>query len=266
MPKGASDFAISHYTYDDLPPGASDAEPASFSVARDEAAVLPVARAIAARAPRVRFMATPWSAPAWMKTSESLVGGELRAEHYPTYAAHFARFLDACRARGLTFDALTVPNEPHFEPPDYPGTRWEPGEQADFVKKTTRGPRLAAAGHATKIVAWDHNRDEPDFPLGVLGDPAAEAYVAGSAFHCYAGSVEAQSRSRDARPDRGVYFTKSTGGAFAPDFADDLRFGARELLVNATRNWARTARCWNSALDPSGGGRTSAAATIAGAS
>ncbi len=79
IPMGASDFAASQYTYDDLPAGATDPRLATFSVARDDRAVVPVLREILSINSRVRVMASPWSAPAWMKSSGRLGGGSAAA-------------------------------------------------------------------------------------------------------------------------------------------------------------------------------------------
>ena len=47
-------------------------------------------------------MATPWSPPAWMKTSGSLIGGRLidDPEIYRSYALYLLKLIQAYRARG----------------------------------------------------------------------------------------------------------------------------------------------------------------------
>ena len=77
LPLGASDFALSRYTYDDVPAGQTDPSLARFSIAHDEAELLPVLEEAKRINPSLRVMATPWSAPAWMKTNKSLLGGTL---------------------------------------------------------------------------------------------------------------------------------------------------------------------------------------------
>ncbi len=89
QPMGASDFALSNYTYDDVPPDGSDPDLAAFSVARDDAAVVPLLRQARALNPRLTVMATPWSPPAWMKTGASLVGGTLDPDAQDAYARYF---------------------------------------------------------------------------------------------------------------------------------------------------------------------------------
>src|SRR5690349_4450001 len=75
QPVGSSDFtaAAEHYTYDDVPPGRTDFPLRHFSIAHDEATILPLLREAKRLNPALTVMATPWSPPAWMKTGDSLV-------------------------------------------------------------------------------------------------------------------------------------------------------------------------------------------------
>lgn len=109
---GASDFAPAPYTYDDLPPGQTDPSLEHFSIAPDEVAILPVLKRAIALDPRLVILATPWSAPAWMKTSESLDWGSLNPAYYSSYAQYFVRFIQAYAAQGVTISAVSAQNEP----------------------------------------------------------------------------------------------------------------------------------------------------------
>ena len=105
----------------------------------------------------------------------------------------------------------------------------------------------------TEILDWDHNWDEPQSPLTVLDDSVARRFVAGVAWHCYAGDVAAQSQVHSVYPGKDVYFTECAGGAWAPNFGDNLRWNVRTLIIGATRHWARGVILWNLALDPQHG-------------
>ncbi|PYE55258.1 glycoside hydrolase family 30 protein [Deinococcus yavapaiensis] len=252
VPMGASDFALGSYTYDDVPAGQTDETLANFSVARDEQDVLPTARAIRAVSARVRFMASPWSAPAWMKTSGTLSGGSLKPETYDAYARYFLKFVRAYEASGVPIDAVTLQNEPHHETTAYPSMRFEASDAARFVGQHL-GPTFQAAGLQTKLLGWDHNWDEPSYAQTLLSDAAASSYLAGSAFHCYAGDVSAQSTVQAAWPTKDVYFTECSGGGWATNFGDNLKWNVENLVIGATRNWAKTVLLWNLALDDVGG-------------
>jgi glucosylceramidase len=65
---GSSDFTWQrHYTYDD-----SCCDLHDFSVAKAMTYTIPVAQAAKALNPELRFMGSPWSAPAWMKENGTL--------------------------------------------------------------------------------------------------------------------------------------------------------------------------------------------------
>lgn len=245
---GASDFSRTHYTYDDLPPGARDDRLARFSIAPTLRDVLPVMQRARAINPQLTVIATPWSAPAWMKSSQSLIAGTLRPDAYASYAAYLTRYIETLNAAGVPISALTIQNEPHNEPKDYPGMRFEAPQRAVFIGRHL-GPRLAARHITTRILDWDHNWDEPQSPLGVLGDSVASRYVSGIAWHCYGGDVGAQTRVHDAYPDKDTWFTECAGGEWAANFGDNLRWNVKTLIIGTTRNWARTVTLWNLALD-----------------
>ncbi|HWG84145.1 MAG TPA: glycoside hydrolase family 30 beta sandwich domain-containing protein, partial [Deinococcales bacterium] len=194
----------------------------------------------------------PWSPPAWMKTNDSLIGGSLRPEAYGPYARYFAAFVRAYEAEGIPVDAVTVQNEPLHSPAAYPGMLMSAREQASFVGSHL-GPEFAARGIKTRIIAYDHNWDRPDYPISVLSDPAANPYLAGSAFHAYAGDASAQSTVRDAFPDKSIHFTEITCGRWSRSFADNLKWDLSKVVIGATRNWARTITRWNIALDQNNG-------------
>ena len=248
QPMGASDFARSSYSYDDLPPGETDPQLARFSIARDEEDIIPVLQRIREINPDLRIMASPWSPPGWMKTSGSMIKGKLKPEFYPALAAYFVRFVQAYGAHGLPVHAVTVQNEPQYEPEGYPGMRMDPAEQAEFIARHL-GPAFEAAGLTTKILVWDHNWDKPNFPLEVLANPQAKARVAGVAWHCYAGRPDAQGAVRDAHPDVDVYFTECSGGGWQPGYAAGLAEDMKKLVIGATRQWAKTVIKWNLVLD-----------------
>jgi len=249
---GASDFSPHHYTFDDMPSGQRDPTLARFSIEPDRANRLPVVQRALAINPALKVMASPWSAPAWMKTTGKLIKGSLRPDAYEAFAEYLARYVDAYAAEGVPIFALTIQNEPHFEPADYPGMRVEPPARARFIGGYL-GPRLARAGSKTLIFDWDHNWDEPQSPLAVLRDSAARRYVAGVAWHCYGGDVPAQTMVHDSFPSVDAYFTECSGGEWAPKFGDNLVWNVQKLIVGTTRNWARGVLLWNLALDESHG-------------
>jgi glucosylceramidase len=250
QPMGATDFALGNYTYDDAP----DADPdlTAFSVARDDAAVVPLVVQARRLNARLRVIATPWSPPAWMKTSGSLIGGTLDPLAYGPYARYFVRFVEEYAARGIPVSAVTTQNEPHFSPTGYPGMTLTPAQEAEFVGRHL-GPALAAAANGTRILAFDGNWDGTDHALRVLGDPVAGPYLAGVAFHCYAGHPTLQEDIRRRHPDASILLTECSGGGWSTDFAANLRWGVHTLIVEAVRHGAGAVVLWNMALDQDSG-------------
>lgn len=251
---GASDFSPSHYSFNDLPPGRSDPELRNFSIEPNRAAVLPVVQQALAINPELKVMASPWSAPGWMKSTDSLIKGTLKPEAFAPFAQYLSRYVSAYRAEGVPIFALTIQNEPHFEPPDYPGMRLDPAKRAVFIGDHL-GPVLARQNPGTLIFDWDHNWDEPASPAAVLADPTAARYISGVAWHCYAGDVKVQSELHDRYPDKDTWFTECSGGGWAPKWADSLQFFTRTLVIGSTRGWAKGVLLWNLALDENHGPR-----------
>ncbi|WP_428388425.1 glycoside hydrolase family 30 beta sandwich domain-containing protein [Mucisphaera sp.] len=254
IPMGASDFSTSHYTYHDLPAGQADPTLASFSIAMDEADKIPALQQAAALNPNLQLMASPWSAPAWMKNNQSLYGGSLQTQYHDAYANYFKRFIQAYSAHGLPIDTLTVQNEPLNASSTYPTMTMSTFQQSTFIGDHL-GPLLEANHIDTQILAYDHNWDEWNYPLIVMNDPEADQYIAGAAFHGYAGVVENQSLLQQFRPDKDIYFTEISGGDFAPNFEDNLMWNFDNLIIGSTRNWSKTVLYWNLALDQNDGPR-----------
>jgi O-glycosyl hydrolase len=248
VPMGASDFTASgFYTYNDSPSGGSDAAQAQFSVAHDDAYIVPRLQQARQLNPAVRLMATPWSAAAWMKTNNSLQGGSLKDHWEASFALYLQKFIEAYEQRDLPIDTITLQNEP-LHTANYPTMSMTATQQARIIANHL-GPGFAAADIDTEIVAYDHNWDNTAYPLGVLNDPAARPFVAGTAFHAYAGNVSAQTTVHNAYPDKDIYFTEITGGDWAPNFGDNLVWYSQNIIIGGMRNWAKTAIMWNLALD-----------------
>lgn len=249
---GASDFSRRHYSLDDMPPGQTDPELRHFSLDPEREDVLPAVKQALALNPKLQVMASPWSAPGWMKTNDSLVQGQLKPEFYGAFANYLVRYVEGMRAEGVPIFALTLQNEPHFEPGDYPGMRLPPRARAEVVGQHL-GPLLKSRGLKTQILEWDHNWDEPWSPLSMLSDATARRYISGVAWHCYAGDVSAQSEVARHFPQLDVWLTECSGGDWKPHWAETLPWITRNLIIGSTRHGARGVLMWNLALDPAHG-------------
>ncbi|MBX7169461.1 MAG: hypothetical protein K1X72_00800 [Pyrinomonadaceae bacterium] len=243
---GASDLNVEPFTYDDLPRGETDERLEKFSLTKDEKDVLPLLKEIIRINPKIKIMASPWTAPVWMKDKDSFIGGKLQPGFYGVYADYFLKYIQEMEKRGIKIDAITVQNEPLHDG-NNPSMLMLPKEQADFVKNHL-GKAFQAANIKTKIIIYDHNCDKPEYPIEVLNDAEAKRFIDGSAFHLYGGEIGCLSKVKSAHPDKNLYFTEqytSSNGAFA----GDLNWHVKNLIIGATRNWSKTVLEWNLAND-----------------
>jgi glucosylceramidase len=246
---GASDLNSFVFSYDDLPEGMTeDFELKHFSLSQDLKDVVPVMKEVLKINPDILIMASPWSAPVWMKESKNVRGGKLRKDCYAVYAAYFVKYVEAMAKHGIHIDAVTIQNEP-LNSRNTPSMPWAATDQLEFVKDHL-GPAFKRAGLDTKIVTFDHNCDRPDFPLAILADPEAAQYVDGSAFHHYAGDMSAMTYVHDARPDKHIYFTEQMTTERPGSQMINIVQSVKRLIVDVPRNWSRNVILWNVAADP----------------
>lgn len=250
LPITASDFILpqlSYYSYDDSP---GDYQLLNVSLKNDMNFVIPVLLDILKLQPDLKVIMAPWSAPVWLKTSSKdpsngWCWGKLADPQ--TYARYLLKVVQLYEQLGVSIFGLSLQNEPLNEPSDYPVMRMSPGDQVALVKLL--GPLLRDAGLGkVRITIYDHNWDEPNYPIEVLKDEGAKQFIAGTAFHCYAGEVEAQNKVHMAFPDKELYFTECSGTGPA-NFEANIPWNTKNLYVGAVNNWATMVLHWNLALD-----------------
>lgn len=245
---GASDLDAEPFTYNDLPNGETDENLEQFSIAKDQENLIPLLNEILNINPNIKIMGSPWSAPSWMKTNNNSIGGSLKPAYFATYANYFVKYIQSYAAEGISIDAITVQNEPYHDG-NNPSMYMEPTDQALFIKDHL-GPAFETANIETKIVIWDHNADNTWYATSILDDPEANPYIDGSAFHLYNGSINNLTTVHNTHPNKNLYFTEQWVGVNG-EFASDLLWHTRELIVGATRNWCKTVLEWNLASNSS---------------
>lgn len=245
---GASDLNSFVFSYDDMAIGETDSLLSNFTLAQDLIDVIPVMKEVLAINPTIRIMASPWSAPAWMKTNENVRGGALDERWYEIYAKYLIRYIEDMKTQGIDVGAITLQNEP-LNSRNTPSMQWWYLEQAKFIKDHL-GPQLRQKGLDTEIMLFDHNTDRIDYPLALMSDPEVDQYVIGSAFHNYGGDMSAMTLLHLARPDRNLYFTEQMVTEREPDGSLNIAGSVRRLLIGSTRNWSKNVILWNLAADP----------------
>ena len=251
---GSSDMNDHPFTYDDVPAGETDTSLAKFSLGPDETTVIPVLKEILAIDPGIKIFGSPWSAPAWMKTNDSLKGGHLKAEDYGVYANYFVKYVETMKAEGITLHAVTMQNEP-LNPKNTPSMVMFAPEQAAFLGKYL-GPAFKKTGIDTKIWLYDHNPDVPSYPLSILADPVASQYADGTAFHLYGGTAATFTQVHDAYPNKKLYMTEQSVTQEPGDGPLGVDEPVEDVLIASTRNWSRNVLLWNLAADPHAGPHT----------
>jgi glucosylceramidase len=245
VPIGATDIARSVYSFDDNN-GTSDPTLANFSIAHDQAYILPLITQAKALNPQMKLMASPWSPPAWMKSTSTMNGGTLLPADYTPFANYLVKYLQAYKAAGVTYDYLSIQNEPLNNSTQFPTMYMDAPTQLTVIRDHVL-PAMTTANLTTKLFVWDHNWDTPAYPETVLADPtiAASPLIAGTAWHGYGGAPGAQQIVQNLYPTLGAWQTEHSGGTWQSDqFTTDFL----EITL-VMRNAAKSFVKWSLALD-----------------
>jgi glucosylceramidase len=251
VPMGASDYTSNGrpYTYDDIAPGQSDPSLTHFSIAHDQAYILPALREALAINPQTEFLASPWTPPAWMKGNNSLgnVGdlGTLKATAYGPWGEYFVKFIQAYHQAGISIGAVTPQNEP-ANATTYPGLNFAAGSEANWIAQDLE-PSLSRAGLHPKIfgndLGWGPNTNAYA-STAVFG--RAGSLLNGIAWHCYFGAPGVMNEFRQAASRLEQIVDECSPGGITPT-------PTSEIVIASLRDWASTVALWNLALDPRGG-------------
>ena len=252
---GSSDFDLDEYTWCDRK-GMENFAAHEYDV-RD---LFPVLKEVLAINPEVKIIASPWTAPRWMKRGVyndkdyySWTSGRLKPECYQDYAEYFVRWIRVMKSQGFDIYAVTLQNEPLNKGNSMSMyMTWQ--EQRDFIK-TAVGPAFRKAGLDTKILLYDHNYNydgiagQQGYPMNILADPEAAEYVAGSAWHNYYGDPAELDNMLRQFPDKDIYFTEASIGGWAPDFGTCLLKDFDNIFIQTLSRENKGVTLWNLVLD-----------------
>lgn len=158
VPITSSDLSLptAGWSYDDTP---GDLNLEHFNTSHGEAYQIPILRDIVALSAQyggqLRLLGSPWSAPSWIKDSGAWGYGTILDQYYQWYASYFVRLIETFDSLGVPLYAVTLQNEPRFEPGSYPGTRLTP--QNESALANILKPMLRAKNISTLVAAYDHN-------------------------------------------------------------------------------------------------------------
>lgn len=262
MPVGANDFSRDWYSYCESP---GDHALATFSVAHDEATLIPFIKQAQAYQPALRLWASPWSPPVWMKTnghyaaalpSPLQVGVETGIQphqlgiegtdmfvqddrFFATYARYFGKFIDAYRARGIDI-GMVMPQNEFNSTQVFPSCTWTPTGLARFL--AFLAPEMAARD--VEIFIGTLERPNDALIDVALRDPKVRRSIRGAGFQWAGkGAIAGVARSH---PDLQLYQTEQECG----DGKNDWRYArhAWGLMKLFLTNGAHAYQYWNMAL------------------
>ncbi|MFC4998957.1 carbohydrate-binding protein [Dactylosporangium cerinum] len=249
------------WSYDDLPAGVTeDLDLRHFSIQRDiDLHIVDTVKLIQKYNPRATFLASAWSAPAWMKTNNRFLGevalkpgstteyyqvGKLRDDRIDVFARYYVKYVQAYARLGIRVDALTLLNEPGMDVV-YPAMDISVEQQQKLSVAIDRELRRARLDvdlyiHDFNFYDWrDPNSTATKNYYRVLNDPAAARAADAIAFHPYWGDPTVM---RDAYEQTGkpVHLTETSDLSPATVLAD-FRLDASSYIL------------WAQATDQDGG-------------
>ncbi len=246
-PIGSSNLTRGWYTLDDNEADRNDPSLPHFSIEHDLADIIPLTLTARKLNPKLTLMINAWSPPAWMKSSGSLVAGDVLPQYYDHHANYFVKAIQAYEAHGLHVNYVSLNNEPTCcDSINYPSLLTvTPAEMAAMLKDYWF-PAFEKNHLTTKILLLDYNWGNANLVLPLLADPAIRnsPFVGGVAWHGYSGSPEIQSELHD-RYGVEMFFTERSG------FGEGSKQQKQDMqdMVQVFRNWGKTFVKWPVATD-----------------
>ena len=247
------DFSLGNYAHVE---DENDLELKTFSLERNKISLIPMINdALKKRKNKIKIMASPWSPPAWMKTTgEMNFGGKLKSEYRDTWANYYCKFIENCEKENVPIWGLSIQNEPEAKQ-TWDSCLYTAYEERDFIKNHL-GPSLEKHNLLDrKVIIWDHNRDVMvERARTVLSDPDAAKYVWGTGFHWYCGDhFDNVQKVHDEFPDKQLIFTEGCqeGGPHIGSW--DLGERYATSIINDLNRWTVAWIDWNLILNEQGG-------------
>ncbi|MES2823264.1 MAG: glycoside hydrolase family 30 protein [Pseudomonadota bacterium] len=255
----SSDFSSGSYTY--VTEG--DKELTTFSIDHDREFRIPlIKKAIAAAGGKLTLYASPWSAPAFMKTTNHMLqGGKLLPEYNNAWATYFTKFIKAYEKEGMPIWGITVQNEPMAKQ-TWESMIYTAEEERDFLKNHL-GPIMHKEGlKDKKIIVWDHNRDLINNRANtIFDDPEAAKYAWGIGYHWYETWTGGDPMFKNvgdvyqSYPDKHILLTEAAIEKFNPEryqyWPNGEKYG--NSMINDFNSGSVGWTDWNILLDDKGG-------------
>jgi glucosylceramidase len=203
LPLGASDYALSYYSSNDVP---EDFGMRDFNIDRDRFIMIPYIKQALDVQPNLKLWASPWSPPAWMKVNEhyssrsgdwngrpqgnrmtpgaeifnNATGFKMQERYLKAYALYFSKFVQQYKEAGVPLWAIMPQNEVAYAP-NWPACTWRPEDMAYFIGKFL-GPKFKEDKLSTEIWLGTINAGNPDYVRTILDNKDASKYLSGVGF------------------------------------------------------------------------------------
>jgi glucosylceramidase len=180
-----------------------------------------------------KIIASPWTAPPWMKDNKKWIGGKLLPEYNHTWALYFSKYIDAYKKEGIGIWGITVENEPLGNGNNWESMLFSPEEMTAFVQHHL-GPTLEANGKAdVKILGYDQNRGGlKEWVDAMYKDEKTSKYFAGTAIHWYESTYEVFPETlqyaHNKSPNKYLIQTEACIDAEVPHWKDDAWYWRKE--------------------------------------
>ncbi|WP_422861490.1 glycoside hydrolase family 30 protein [Flagellimonas sp. W118] len=278
------DFSLSNYSY---APIEGDLQLEHFSIQEDQDDIIPfIKEAMATSKDGFKILASPWTAPPWMKDNNDWRGGKLLPEFYDTWALFFSKYIDAYKSEGIDIWGFTVENEPLGNDNNWESMHFSPAEMTQFVQNHL-GPKLEEDGKGdVKILGYDQNREHlQEWVDEMFKDEASSKYFNGTAIHWYASTYEifpeALQYAHEKAPNKYLIQSEACVDAQVPKWKDDTWYWSKEAtdwgwdwapedqkylhpkyvpvyryardIIGCLNNWVDGWIDWNMVLDTKGG-------------
>lgn len=225
------DFSLDHYSYAAVE---NDTALEHFSIAPDKDDVIPmILQAKGVSKEGFKIVASPWTAPPWMKTNNDWYGGRLKQEFYSTWAKFFSKYISAYQKEGIDIWGLTVENEPLGNDSHWESMHYSPEEMADFVKYHL-GPQLEEDKLETNVLIYDQNRGEElkEWADVMLTDKELSPFIYGTAVHWYTSTNDWMPSSlnytHELAPEKHIIHTEGCVDSEIPHWKEDDWYWKKE--------------------------------------
>ena len=249
IPIGSTDFSKKSYSY------AEKKDLSDFSIKKDENYIIPFIKD-ALTVCDIKFLASPWSPPKFMKQNKMLIlGGILLDKYKKTYVEYLVKFIQSYERMNIPISFITVQNEPNATQP-WESCRFTSEQEAEFVKKFLY-PEFLKNNIKAKIFIWDHNKEKLfQRANSIINDPIANEAISGIAYHYYSGDhFESLKLTKEVFPNKLLFHTEGCTGHSFPNSTDELKNAEiyAHDIIGDLNNGCNAYIDWNLVLDYKGG-------------